>query len=90
MADTSYGAKVYRVQGGDTIVVKDGGVINVEAGGEIRDDDTQASHIADQKTDYGAGDLDIEAEIIAAFNATNAALNAVLAALEGAGILATS
>lgn len=60
----------------------------------------QQSHIAGVDTDledaYEAGDLDIEAEIIAALNATNArvnelatTLNSVLAALEAVGLLAT-
>jgi len=40
--------------------------------------------------DYEEGDLDTEAEIIAAFNSTNTTINAILAALEGVGILKTS
>jgi len=35
MADTTYQPKVYRKQGGDEIVVADGGKITVESGGEI-------------------------------------------------------
>lgn len=50
----------------------------------------QQAHIANAKTDYTAGDLDTEAEIIAAFNTTNGKINAILAALEAAGILASS
>lgn len=74
--------KVWRPQGGDELRVEDGGKITAAG--------TQASHIADQKTDYTTGDLDTEAEQIAAFNATNTAINAILAALEGAGVLASS
>jgi hypothetical protein len=48
------------------------------------------AHIADAKVDYTAGDMDTEAEIIAGFNTTNAKINALLAALEAAGILASS
>ncbi len=35
MADATYQSKVYRKQGGDEIVVADGGKITVESGGEI-------------------------------------------------------
>jgi len=50
----------------------------------------QQAHIADAKVDYAAGDLDIEGELITAFNTTNAKLNAVLAALEAAAVVASS
>lgn len=43
---------------------------------------TQHAHVVDLKVDYTTGDLDLEAEIIAAVNATNTAVNAILAALE--------
>lgn len=78
----SYNTKVYRKQDGDELVI--------ESGGKITAAGTQASHIADAKTDYTTGDLDVEAEIIAAANTTNTKLNAILAALEGVGILASS
>lgn len=90
MADATYGPKVYHQQEGDVLVVADQGEIKVESGGKITADGTQASHIADAKTDYAAGDLDTEDEIIAAINATNTKINAILAALEGVGILASS
>jgi hypothetical protein len=35
MADTTYQPKVYRKQGGDELVVADGGIIRVESGGSI-------------------------------------------------------
>lgn len=82
MSDATVAAKVYMKQGGDELVVK--------TGGKITADGTQASHIVDAKADYTTGDLDTEAEIIAALNAANAKLNSVLAALEGVGILASS
>lgn len=44
------------------------------------------THVADAKNNYTAGDLDSEAEIITALNATNTTLNAVLASLEAVGI----
>lgn len=50
----------------------------------------QQNHIADGKTDYTTGDLDLEAEIIAAFNTTNGKINAILAALEAYEALKTS
>lgn len=50
----------------------------------------QQAHIADAKEDYVATDLDTEAEIITAINATNAKLNDLLAALETHGLLASS
>lgn len=34
-ADASYGPKIYKVQGGDTMVVKSGGTIQVESGGTL-------------------------------------------------------
>lgn len=48
------------------------------------------NHIADAKTDYTTGDLDTEAEIIAAINATNTTLNTLLAELESYKILRSS
>jgi hypothetical protein len=82
--------QVYKDSQGNRLVVGANGEIKIVSGGKITANGTQASHIADAKTDYAAGDLDTEAEIIAAFNATNAKINAILAALEGVGILASS
>lgn len=78
----SYNTKVYMKQGGDEMVVASGGKITAAG--------TQASTIADAKVDYTTGDLDAEAEVIAALNTTNGKINAILAALEGVGILASS
>jgi hypothetical protein len=50
----------------------------------------QTAHIDDLKTDYATPDLDTEAEVIAAVNATNVAVNAVLAVLEKLGTVASS
>jgi len=80
--------KNYIEQGGAKSHI--GGELSIDSGGKVTAAGTQASHIADQKVDYETPDLDTEAEIIAAINATNTAINAILAALEGAGILKTS
>lgn len=71
----SYNAKNYVEQGGDITVV--GGELNVAAGGKISKAGTQANHIAD-----------ITNEATGTQIATD--VNAILAALEGVGILKTS
>ena len=48
----------------------------------------QQANIAAAKTDYTTGDLDTEAEIIAALNATNTKLNAILTILQNNGLMA--
>jgi hypothetical protein len=50
---------------------------------------TAAAHEVDAKTDYTAGDLDTEAEIISAFNTTNGKINSIIAKLEALGLLAS-
>lgn len=50
----------------------------------------KAAHIAALKVDYAAGDLDSEAEIISAINATNMAINAIIVILENLGFKATA
>jgi len=85
---SKYNVKNYTEQGGAKTVIGD--ELSIASGGKITAAGTQANHIADGKVDYTTGDLDIEAEIIAAFNTTNGKINAILAALEGAGILKTS
>lgn len=69
MADATYQPLVYMQQGGAELVIADGG--------QITNDGTQASHIADLAT--GA----TNAQIATAFNT-------LLVAIEGVGILATS
>jgi len=71
----SYNAKNYVEQGGDVTVI--GGELNVAAGGKISKAGTQANHIADIANDASGTQI-----------AT--AVNAILAALEGVGILKTS
>lgn len=50
----------------------------------------QRAHVADANAAYGAGELDTEAEIIAAINAANGKLNSILASLEAFGFHATA
>lgn len=50
----------------------------------------QQAHIADAKVNYTTGDLDTEAEIIAAINTTNTLLNTILTRLENLGFSAIS
>ncbi|MES0444975.1 MAG: hypothetical protein ABUJ92_00380 [Desulfobacterales bacterium] len=78
MTDPTYTPLVYHAQGGAQVVVASGGSIKLETGGQIiPNSGTQASTIADLAT--------------AATNAQIAtAFNALLVAVEGAGILATS
>jgi len=51
---------------------------------------TAGTHVTDLKVNYTTLDLDTEAEIIAAINTTNAAINALLARNEAFGINASS
>lgn len=67
------------VQSGGLVSIEAGGAIDIEAGGQIQAAGVQASHIADVPTAGSAA---------AADNAT--AINAILAALEGVGILASA
>ena len=90
MGDITYSPGVYRQQDGNVIVITSGGELKVETGGKVTANGTQASAIADAKTNYTTGDLDTETKIAAAFNTTNTKINAILAALRGAGIIASS
>lgn len=73
--------KVYRKQGGDEFVVASGGKINVESGGQIVADGTQAAFVADVATTGVYADDD---------DAIVAAINSLKDALVGAGIMAAS
>lgn len=75
---SSYNSKIYHSQGGDLLGVKSGGEIKIEAGGKITNNGTQASAITDVT---GGSTVDTEAR---------AALNNVLAALRGVGIISSS
>lgn len=78
MANDDYNAKVRTLQGGDTLEIGNGGSVDVITGGQIKANGTQASHIADPS---GGGTVDAEART---------AINAILVALENAGITASS
>lgn len=79
-----FSSKVYREPGGDRLVVDAGGAIQIMEGGQILPDGgTQAAHIADLAAISG-GESPTEAE----HNAVRTAVNAILAALRGAGIIA--
>ncbi len=78
-ADGTYQPKVYRTAGGDTQVIASGGELRVDSGGIITNDGTQAATIADVST-----------ATIAWTTGDKAKVNAVLLALEGVGVLATS
>lgn len=73
----TYSAQVYREQGGDKLVIDATGEIRVNAGGKITDDGVQASAISNVT---GGATQDAEART---------AINAILAALRGVGIIAT-
>ena len=79
--DATYGPKVYRKQGGDILVVATGGELRMEAGSIITDDGTQAATIADVSVTgtYATDDTPIET-----------AINAIIAALVNAGIVAAA
>jgi len=81
MADATYEPKVYRKQGGNEVVVASDGEINIESGGKITAAGTQASAIDDITVTgtYADDDDNIEA-----------AINGILAALRGVGIIASS
>jgi hypothetical protein len=80
----SYTAKVHK-SGPDTLTVESGGKIDIVSGGQITDDGTQASAIADA-TAISGGESPTEAEHTTVITK----LNSVLAALRGVGIIAAS
>jgi len=92
----SYNAKNYVEQGGDVTVI--GGELNVAAGGKISKAGTQANHIADVAVTATLTGVDTgtdmtaaqAATIVADLNSIKTKMNAILAALEGVGILKTS
>jgi len=97
----SFEPKIYKDNGGDRQVVANGGEIKIETGGKITNGGSQAAFFADLASSleeaYTTGELDAEAEIIAAINATNAAVNAletsvnaIKAALIGIGAMPSS
>jgi hypothetical protein len=57
MADTNYQPKVYRKQGGDTLVIASGGKIEVESGGEI---EYQSGAVDDKTGDRNKGFINLD------------------------------
>ena len=51
---------------------------------------TRQTLVADAKVNYTTLDLDTEAELIIAFNATNTTINAILDILEAHGLMSAS
>lgn len=85
----SNNTKNYDEQGGARKVI--GGELRILTGAKITPaTGTQATHLTALKVNYTTGDLDAEAEVIAAVNATNTRINAIVTALEGVGIYAAS
>jgi hypothetical protein len=80
MSDATYQPKVYMADGGDEMVVADGGKITA--------DGTQASAVADATVNYTGTNLTTDNLVAGAINATNTKINSIIAALEGVGILA--
>ena len=80
----SYVGRVVRYVAANTCIVE------FQPVGAVTATVVQQAHIADLKVNYTTGDLDSEAEIISAFNTTNAKINALLLALETAQVLASS
>lgn len=78
-------AKVHKSQNPDLLTIENGGSVQVKTGGKILPNSgTQATHIADAAAAAGAAPDKAE------FDAVVTKLNAVLAALENVGILASS
>jgi len=96
MIDGTYQPKVRMVAGGDQQVIASGGAINVESGGKILADGTQAANIADVSiaavtgVDGTGSNAAAKADVDTAFSQLQAKINAIVAALEGAGIVAAS
>lgn len=78
----------YKEQGGAVWVV--GGELRVASGGTITAAGTQASHIADADVAHDVNSTFSDTEVEAALDALGGKINSILAALEGAGILASS
>lgn len=79
----TYNTSNYEAQGGDLLVI--GGELRIASGGTITAAGTQASTIADATAITG-GESPTEAE----HNAALTKINSILAALRGAGIIASS
>lgn len=92
--------QIRRLQGGDTLEVGATGSINLEAGAKIKAAGTQAAHIPSITDSTGgtagdtiantAGANPTTAEFENAVATLSAKVNSILAALRGAGIIASS
>lgn len=81
MADSLYMPKVYNRQGGEALVVGNGGSIVMQTGAKLLpNSETQAAHIPN-----ATGGVTISAA-----GTAQAKINAILVALRGIGALATS
>ena len=86
---------MYETDGGDTVVVTAGGQIKIESGGKITNSSgAQASTISTvtatantQTASYVQTDAQSVADLA---TANKTAINAIIAALKGAGIIASS
>lgn len=58
MTDATYQPKVYVKQGGDELVIKSGGKINIEAGGVLAVDGTQGAALTAQLTTITIADAE--------------------------------
>lgn len=102
---SEYNALVYMEQGGSKLVVEDGGEIEVKSGGLLTAAGSQASAIADMTITYTSNDPSITpngaitvadgstptvAELLEFCEELNAKVDSILAALRGAGIIASS
>lgn len=74
-------AKVHKPQGGDKLVVEDGGLVDIRPGGMVVAGGEQAGAIADLSLSGTYGDDD---------TAIEGAINSILSALRGVGIIAES
>jgi hypothetical protein len=58
MSDATYSTKVYTKQGGDTLVVASGGVLDIETGGIIKTNGTQGAPLTTQLTTITPADAE--------------------------------
>jgi multidrug resistance efflux pump len=96
MPDNTYQPKVYKKQPGDTLVVASGGAIDIETGGVIKANGTQAGAIVNL-TDSTTGTADnTVADVGGAFSQATlnnnfadiiAKVNGILTAIRNAGII---
>lgn len=86
----SYNTGVYREQGRDSLIVDASGVIDVKTGGVIKANGTQASNITAASESHSLNATFSNTEAQDALDALGGTINAIIAALEGVGITASS